>query len=62
MDTKLQFNWCFPDNDFENNCLLEIKKLVNVPYCTMINTKQLLNFSRKELFDYFDYEASILNL
>ncbi len=52
----------FPENDFEIHCLSEVKKLIKVRSCTLKSTKQLLNFSRASLSDYFEYETSLLNL
>ncbi len=55
-------NKLFPDKDFLNNCINEIKKFTKIKSCTIRNTKRLTNFSRTALNDYFDFEASLLNL
>ncbi len=47
---------------FVDQIILEIKKITRLKYCTIQHTKRLTNFNRKSLFDYFDYEAEILNL
>ena len=49
-------------DEFIDQMILEIKKITKPKYCTIQHTKRLLNYSRKSLFDYFDYEGKILNL
>ncbi len=50
-------------DDFENQIIEEIHKIISrIKHCTIQHTKRLTNFNRKSLFDYFDYEAEILNL
>jgi len=47
---------------FVDQIILEIKKITRLKYCTIQHTKRLTNFNRKSLFDYFEYEASLLNI
>ena len=49
-------------DEFVDQIILEIKKITRLKYCTIQHTKRLLNYSRKSLFDYFDYEGTLLNL
>ncbi len=55
-------NKLFPEKDFMNSCINEIKKYIKIKSCTIRNTKRLANFSRTALGDYFNFEASLLNL
>ena len=55
-------NKLLPFDNFENACIDHIKANFNCKSCTVRRTKQLVNFSRRELKDYFHYEASLLNL
>jgi enoyl-CoA hydratase/carnithine racemase len=55
-------NKLFPENDFINSCIKEINKFISIKSCTIRNTKRLTNFSRTLINDYFDFEASLLNL
>jgi len=49
--------------DFENSVIEEIQKLISrIKHCTIQHTKRLTNFRRKIINDYFEYEASLLNL
>jgi 2-(1,2-epoxy-1,2-dihydrophenyl)acetyl-CoA isomerase len=50
------------NEDFVDQMILEIRKITRLKYCTIQHTKRLTNYSRKSLFDYFDYEGTILNL
>lgn len=55
-------NKLFPEKGFMNRCMDEIKKFTEIKSCTIRNTKRLTNFSRTALNEYFDFEASLLNL
>ncbi|MFC2106738.1 enoyl-CoA hydratase-related protein [Bacteroidota bacterium] len=55
-------NKLLPIENFENACIDHIKAQFNCKSCTVRRTKQLINFSRRDLKDYFHYEASLLNL
>ena len=55
-------NKLFPEENFMNVCISEIKKFIKIKSCTIRNTKRLTNFSRISLNDYFDFEATLLNL
>ena len=55
-------NKILPKEKFADQIILEIKKITHLKYCTIQHTKRLTNFSRKSLFDYFEYEAELLNL
>ncbi len=47
---------------FENSCLEQIHSLLECRTCTIRRTKQLTSFSFRDLTDYFQFEASLLNL
>ncbi|MEZ5083989.1 MAG: enoyl-CoA hydratase/isomerase family protein [Bacteroidales bacterium] len=51
-----------PTDNFIHHLLEEVKKYTAIKYCTIRDTKRLTNFNRNELRDYFEYEASLLNL
>ncbi len=55
-------NKLLPKDKFESRCIDHILSQFNCRSCTVRRTKQLVNFSRRELKDYFKYEASLLNL
>lgn len=55
-------NKILPQVEFEKHLLNEARKFTKLKYCTIRDTKRLTNFNRKSLFDYFEYEASLLNL
>ncbi len=50
------------DKNFEQGCIKRLKKYTDICHSSLRNTKRLINFQRRELEDYFEYEASILNL
>lgn len=51
-----------PDKDFEAILLEETKKFTRHKYCTIRDTKRLTNFTRKSIYEYFEFEAGLLNL
>lgn len=51
-----------PKENFEEHLLNEVRQFIKLNYNTIRNTKRLTNFTRKSLYDYFDYEAGLLNL
>jgi enoyl-CoA hydratase/carnithine racemase len=51
----------FPNADFENRCIEEIKTLCQLDLRVINHTKLLVNFSRAELRDYFDNESALLH-
>ena len=55
-------NKLFPEKNFMENCINEIKKFIKIRSCTIRNTKRLTSFSRTSLDEYFDFEAGLLNL
>ncbi|OQX74762.1 MAG: hypothetical protein B6D61_11315 [Bacteroidetes bacterium 4484_249] len=55
-------NKILPQNEYEKHLLFEAGKFTKLKYCTIRDTKRLTNFNRKQLFDYFEYEAGLLNL
>lgn len=55
-------NKLLPNEDFKKQLIKEIQPLLKLPFCTIRDTKRLTNFSRKGLSEYFEYEASLLNL
>ncbi len=55
-------NKLFPEMNFMDSCINEIRKYIRIKSCTIRNTKRLTSFSRTALNDYFDFEASLLNL
>jgi len=55
-------NKLLPNKDFEKQLIKEIQPYLQLPFCTIRDTKRLTNFSRKGLIEYFEYEASLLNL
>lgn len=50
-----------PEN-FEMNCIRMAKEYLDIPMTTIRSTKRLINFNNSMLEEYFEYEASILNL
>jgi len=48
--------------DFERQCLKKIDKYIQCRTCVIRRTKQLTNFINRDLNDYFQFEASLLNL
>lgn len=50
------------NKDFEKQLIKEIQPYLQLPFCTIRDTKRLTNFSRKGLTEYFEYEGSLLNL
>ncbi len=55
-------NEVFDKDKFEAQCIRRCISLCEGPSCTLHITKRLLNFSRKGLNDYLDFEAQLLNL
>ncbi len=55
-------NKILPEQEFLDNLIGATEKFTKCKYCTIQQTKRLTNFSKKSLFNYFDYEASLLNL
>ncbi|MBN2172516.1 MAG: enoyl-CoA hydratase/isomerase family protein [Bacteroidales bacterium] len=55
-------NKLLPQQNFKKNLMKEIEPYTKLKYCTIRDTKRLTNFNRKELNDYFDFEAGLLNL
>jgi enoyl-CoA hydratase/carnithine racemase len=55
-------NKVLPAQDFLDLLIKEIENFSNHNYYTIQHTKRLTNFSRKSLLEYFNYEASLLNL
>ena len=55
-------NKLLPNENFEDQLIKEIQPYLQLPFCTIRDTKRLTNFSRKGLVEYFEYEASLLNL
>lgn len=55
-------NEIIPNDDFETACVKRVLEMVNIPNCSIRSTKRLLNHCRKDLFDYLDFESTILNL
>ncbi len=55
-------NKVFPGENFRELCLEEIEKFMVCESSTIGVTKRLTNYTRKNLPDYFLYEASLLNL
>jgi enoyl-CoA hydratase/carnithine racemase len=55
-------NKLFPEKNFTERCIKEIKKFTRIKGCTIRNTKRLTNFNRSLINDYFDFEAGLLNL
>ncbi|MEE4259907.1 MAG: enoyl-CoA hydratase/isomerase family protein [Bacteroidales bacterium] len=55
-------NKVLPEQDFLDHLIEETEKFITHKQCTIQHTKRLTNFSRKSLFDYFNYESEILNL
>jgi len=51
-----------PKENFRENLINEARKYTKLSYCTIRDTKRLTNFNRHALNDYFDFEASLLNL
>ncbi|MFO8129070.1 MAG: enoyl-CoA hydratase/isomerase family protein [Bacteroidales bacterium] len=50
------------DTDFEESCLDKIHGYLHCRTCTIRRTKQLTSFIMRDLHDYFQFEASLLNL
>ncbi len=55
-------NEIFTNDHFDELCMEEVLSYLHCKTCTIRRTKQLTNFSRRDLNDYFQYEASLLNL
>lgn len=55
-------NKILPNKDFINQLIKEINPYLELPFCTIRDTKRLTNFSRKALVEYFEYEGGLLNL
>ena len=55
-------NYILPSEDFETQCVNKIKPFLQINSTSLRNTKRLANFNNKALEEYFEYEASILNL
>ena len=55
-------NKAFPHENFQQRCLHEIQHFLSCESSTIGVTKRLTNYTRKALSDYFQYEATLLNL
>ncbi len=55
-------NKILPEINFIINLIRETEKFATFKHYTIQQTKRLTNFCRKSLFDYFNYEAEIINL
>ncbi|MBU2650889.1 MAG: enoyl-CoA hydratase/isomerase family protein [Bacteroidetes bacterium] len=55
-------NEIFETDEFEKLCLIGINNYLHCKTCTMRRTKQLTSFVNRDLNDYFQFEASLLNL
>lgn len=55
-------NKIYPEKNFKESCLEEIRHFIRCENSTIRVTKRLTNYTRKTLSDYFLYEASLLNL
>ena len=55
-------NEIFPIDHFDDLCIEEVQSYLHCRTCTIRRTKQLTNFKRRELNEYFQYEAGLLNL
>lgn len=55
-------NKLLPNKNFEKQLIKEIQPYLELPFCTVRDTKRLTNFSRKSLVEYFEYEGGLLNL
>jgi enoyl-CoA hydratase/carnithine racemase len=55
-------NEIFTSDHFDDLCIEEVFSYLHCRTCTMRRAKQLTNFHRRELNDYFQYEAGLLNL
>lgn len=55
-------NKIFPKENFRKRCLHEIQHFIKCENSTISVTKRLTNYTRKALNEYFQYEASLLNL
>lgn len=51
-----------PEDTFRESLLEEVRKFTHLPYCTLRDTKRLTNYNRKDLNNYFEFEANLLNL
>lgn len=51
-----------PQENFREELLKQVRPYTRLSYCTIRDTKRLTNFSRKGLTNYFEFEASLLNL
>ncbi len=51
-----------PKENFKENLITEARKYTKLNYCTIRDTKRLTNFNRQLLNEYFELEASLLNL
>jgi len=56
------FNKLLAPENFEMNCIGLARKYLDIPMTTIRSTKRLINFNNSVLEEYFEYEASILNL
>ncbi len=50
-----------PTEDFERNCLQEIHQLCKLDHRVIHTTKLLLNYSRREIHEYFDIESALIH-
>lgn len=55
-------NKIFKHTELEERCLEHIRELLHCRNCTIRRTKQLTSFRYRDLTDYFQFEASLLNL
>jgi enoyl-CoA hydratase/carnithine racemase len=55
-------NRMLPAENFVENCVSLTNKLLEAPASTLRATKRLINFNKNVVEDYFEYEASLLNL
>lgn len=56
------FTKLLPHENFREHLLAEVRKFTRLSYCTIRDTKRLTNFNRQNLNQYFEFEASLLNL
>lgn len=55
-------NGILPADHFEDHLLEEAKKYSKFNLRTIRDTKRLTNFTRKSIYEYFEFEAGLLNL
>lgn len=55
-------NEIFTTDHFDELCMEEVLNYLHCKTCTIRRTKQLTNFSRRDLNEYFQFEADLLNL